>query len=133
MPLVICEYSLWRLFCQVKNKRGFLEGGFCKNVCLFWLRRSECQRYLLKEGAFAKICASLAVPLSVPNCQMYPSSQHPWVFSSFLLFSWSVTLGPTETPFAKPPFSWFLILGFPSSSPPPPSALRGNTLQKQGS
>ena len=37
---------------------------------------------------------------------MYCWGQYPWVF----LVSLAVTLDSAETPFAKTPFSWFLIL-----------------------
>ena len=61
------------------KKRGFLEGGFCKNV-----------RLLGRAALSAKCTAG-------PNILGY------------FFVSWRVTLGASETPFAKTPFSWFLI------------------------
>ena len=52
---------------------GFLEGGFCKNVRLSWLWRSECQMHCWAQS-FWVFCLSLGVPLN-----------------------------SAETPFAKPP------------------------------
>ena len=51
---------------------------------------------------FCKMYASLAVPLLSAKCTAGPN------ILGFFFVSWSVTLGPTETPFAKTPFSWFL-------------------------
>ena len=64
-----------RLLHVIRNKeKGGSRRGFCKNVRLFG-------------------CAALSAP-------MYCWAQCPW----FFFVSWSVTLGPTETLFAKPPF-----------------------------
>ena len=54
--------------------------GFCKNRRLSSLWRSECQTYCW--------------------------AQYSWYFCSFL----GVTLDAAETPFAKTPFSWFLVV-----------------------
>ena len=68
------------LFFSGAKKRGFLEGGFCKNVRLSWLWRSECP-------------------------------MHCWVqYLGVCFLSLGVTLDPAETPFAKTPLSWHMIL-----------------------
>ena len=69
-----CNWWAPILFSSGTMKRVFLEGGFCKHVCLSWLWRSE--------------------------CHMYCRAQHPWV----VFVSFGVTLDPAKILFANPPF-----------------------------
>ena len=64
------------------KKRGFLEGGFRKDVHISWLWRFECQTYCWDQQFWVS-CVSLGM-----------------------------TLDSAETPFPKTPFSWFLICCF---------------------
>ena len=61
------------------QEKGVFRRGFLQDVRLSWPWRSECQM----------------------NCW----AQYPWIFFVAL----GVTLDSAETPFAKTPFSWFLI------------------------